>query len=132
MSNLNILLLVIFLLLLILIAIVLIAQYQYMIQKTTVVQPAGCLGTRWGCCTDGITVKEDEDGTNCADYEMYLRPPEVPTIAMDVQPPQVQVLPTELQKPMTPLKPAMQPLEKPMTPLKPPKGNEKFTNYAFI
>lgn len=25
----------------------------------------GCLWTRWGCCADKLTVKLDQDGTNC-------------------------------------------------------------------
>ncbi len=25
----------------------------------------GCLGSRWGCCPDRITTKEDPNGTNC-------------------------------------------------------------------
>lgn len=25
----------------------------------------GCKGTRWGCCPDGKTAREDSDGTNC-------------------------------------------------------------------
>jgi hypothetical protein len=24
-----------------------------------------CEGTRWGCCPDGITVRQDNRGTNC-------------------------------------------------------------------
>ena len=34
----------------------------------------GCAGTRYGCCPDGTTAKDDIDGSNCADSKpkMYL------------------------------------------------------------
>ena len=28
----------------------------------------GCVSTRWGCCSDDITAKEDQEGTNCPGY----------------------------------------------------------------
>jgi len=32
----------------------------------------GCAGTRYGCCTDGITPKSDENGSNCSKYVRCL------------------------------------------------------------
>ena len=122
----DVLLVILIILLVILIIVILFAQYQYMTQISPSFVVGGCMNTRWGCCGDGLTTKEDQDGTNCIDYSMHLQSPEIQLMPENIRPHEVQLMSENIKPPEVQLMPEN------IKDKKTPKGSEKFTNYAFI
>ena len=127
MNNLSILITILIILLLILISLFVYAIFM----PHYTIQPAGCISTRWGCCSDGMTAKEDQMGTNCAAYGVKeirgvvmpsedLQKPVMPLHAEHRPAMEVQPAMQELRQPTMEVQPSMQELRQPAQELRQP------------
>lgn len=61
----DILNIVIIILVILIIIVLFVIMYQNLDRRHYRRRYGGCKGTRWGCCPDGMTVRDDSEGTNC-------------------------------------------------------------------
>lgn len=113
----NIIIGLLFLLVFILIAIIIIAQFLEHKSYRRSMEIAGCKSTRWGCCEDGITTREDPWGSNCPSERHVIYHYLPPSMKLKTPAAQLKTPSIPLTTPSMPLHPTSMELQTPSTSL---------------